>query len=103
MARVEMDPRASAAIRGMLADRLEQIGQETAELARQIAPKDTGVGAASIVHQLDREKLLVEIGTPLLHMRFMEIGAPAAGVAPQAFLRPAMVRLRNRYRRILGR
>ena len=85
------------------ASRRSQRGAFVTELARQIAPKDTGVGAASIGHQVDREKLLVEIGTPLLHMRFMEIGAPAAGVAPQAFLRPARVRLRNRYRRILGR
>lgn len=100
-ASVEIDPDFGRRLDGLLADRLEAMGRASVRQARANMPVRTGASRASVTSEVDRATLTMRFGSPLLRVRFLELGTEH--MAPRAPLRRALDELGPDYKRMLIR
>jgi HK97 gp10 family phage protein len=75
---------------------VDRAGAAVAETARQLAPKASGAGAASIFHKVEKDRFgwSAVVGWDSSHDYMFHLEFGTSEVSPQPFLRPAIKKKR---------
>jgi HK97 gp10 family phage protein len=91
---VYWDSRAIAALTGeaYMRDLVDKVGAQVAETARGLAPKDTGAGAASIHHTVERDRYgwSSRVSWDREHDYMFHVETGTSDTPARPFLRPAI-------------
>lgn len=91
---ISWDSKAIAALTGaaFMRGAVDKAGAQVAETARGLAPKDTGAGAASIHHTVERDKYgwSSRVSWDLAHDYMFHVETGTSDTPASPFLRPAI-------------